>query len=214
MLHVYGDSWAKGAELTNSENPFAYHLSTMLKTTYINHGVEGASLGYILHNLISTVDKIEKNDMVVVIIPPDIRWYRITKEFLCCTLFLDDVEYKNSLNYLTIEWFIYHHNLFMCNIISLLKEKTNNFVLVHNYGKLIITDMFTNKIDKKYFLNDSSLTALLGGKEWDQNYSNSKSEDGPCLTLFQGKYFEGKKSHPNDLGHRKIAELIYEYFTK
>lgn len=214
MLHVYGDSWAAGAELNHNENPFAHYLANMLETNYTNNGLNGASLGYILHNLIESSDRIKKNDTVVVIIPPDIRWYRITSNYQCCTLFINNPEYKDLLKYLSIEWFIYHHNLFIYNIISLLKEKTRNFVLAHNYGKLVIHDMFTNKINKKHLLSELSLTALLGGIEWQHNYNDSKREDGPGPELFKGQYFQGKITHPNDLGHRKIAELIYEYFTK
>jgi hypothetical protein len=70
--------------------------------------------------------------------------------------------------------------------------------------------MFTNKIDRTYLLSERSLTALLGAPDWLENYSTSDRKDGPAPENFEGKYFEGKDTHPNDLGHRQIAKIIYD----
>lgn len=208
MLYVFGDSWAEGAELTDKEKPFAPYLAEMLNTPYSNLGMCGASLGHILQIVIATVDEISEDDTVVVVIPPDIRWYNIHENYSFNSLLIGMKEYDNTLS---IEWYIYHHNLFIYTIISMVTQKTKNLVLAHNYGKLIIHDWFTNKIDRSYLLNEQhSLTALLGANDWLENYSNTDRKDGPETENFVGKYFEGKLSHPNDLGHQLIAKMIYE----
>jgi hypothetical protein len=207
MLYVFGDSWAAGAELAIDEKPFAPYLAELLDTPYQNLGICAASLGHILQTVIKEVDDMQSDDTVVVIIPPDIRWYYINEDYSAGSLLIGMPEYDDSYN---IEWYIYHHSLFIYTIISLVTAKTKNLVLAHNYGKLFIPDMFTNKIDRTYLLSERSLTALLGAPDWLENYSTSDRKDGPVPENFEGKYFEGKDTHPNDLGHRQIAKIIYD----
>jgi lysophospholipase L1-like esterase len=82
---------------------------------------------------------------------------------------------------------------------------------MHNYGgEFIIDRRFKSLINVDNFLNiKKSLTTLLGGNDYYESW-NLKS-DGPT-TKIKGKsiYFEGNDVHPNELGHKKIAELIKE----
>tara|TARA_B110000503_G_scaffold96050_1_gene144514 strand:- start:292 stop:672 length:381 start_codon:yes stop_codon:yes gene_type:complete len=119
-------------------------------------------------------------------------------------------EYARFADALSTEWFIYHHNLFIYTIITMVTQKTKNLILAHNYGKLVIHEWFSDKIDKQYFLSENSLTALLGSTEWLGNYSKHDRKDGPETEHFSGIYFEGKLTHPNDLGHRQIAKILYD----
>jgi len=211
MLYVFGDSWAAGAELVDDEKPFAYYLAELLNSEHRNLGRNGASLGQILKHVITTVDNIRENDTVVVIIPPDIRWYTIDKHYSFNSLTIGMPEYVKLVDSLSMEWFIYHHNLFIYTIITMVTRMTKNLVLAHNYGKLVIHDWFTHKIDKQYFLSENnSLSALLDETEWLSNYSKHDRKDGPKSEQFFGIYFEGKLQHPNDLGHRQIANIIYD----
>ena len=210
MLYIFGDSWAEGAELTNEEKPFAHYLSTLLHSEYQNLGESGTSLGHILQKIITTVDNLDENDTVVVIIPPDIRWYTIDNQYSFKSLSIGNPQYARLADTLSVEWFIYHHNLFIYTIISMITQKTKNLVLAHNYGKLVIHEWFDNKIDRQYFLSENSLTVLLGSDEWLYNYTKHNRKDGPGPEQFFGKYFEGKFNHPNDLGHLQIAMIIYD----
>ena len=182
MLYVFGDSWAEGAELTDSEKPFAPYLAELLNTSYLNLGMCGASLGHILQTIIARVDQLQEDDTVVVIIPPDIRWYSIHENYSFNSLLIGMKEYDDTLS---IEWYIYHHNLFIYTIISMVTQKTKNLVLAHNYGKLIIHEWFTNKINKDYFLSEDSLTTLLGAEDWLENCNKHDRKDGPETENFQ-----------------------------
>ena len=208
MLYVFGDSWGYGSELTVSERPFAYSLSILLETDFLNYSQEGMSLGHITARVLSKIEKITSNDYVVVIVPPDVRWYHIDDEFEFESLSIDNSTYKAELQNYTLPWFIYHHSLFIYTICCALATKTNKFVLAHNYGKLIIDDRFATLINKDCFLSEKSLTDLLTGDTWELNYS--LEHDGPSSSVFTGKYFEGKICHPNGLGHIQIAKLLYK----
>ena len=165
---------------------------------------------HILQKIITTVDNLDENDTVVVIIPPDIRWYTIDNQYSFKSLSIGNPQYARLADTLSVEWFIYHHNLFIYTIISMITQKTKNLVLAHNYGKLVIHEWFDNKIDRQYFLSENSLTVLLGSDEWLYNYTKHNRKDGPGPEQFSGKYFEGKHNHPNDLGHLQIAMIIYD----
>ena len=207
MLYVFGDSWAEGAELEIDEKPFAPYLAELLDAPYENLGICAASLGHILHTVIKKVDNMQSDDTVVVIIPPDIRWYYINEGYVFGSLLMGMPDYDDTLS---IEWYIYHHNLFIYTIISMVTAKTKNLVLAHNYGELVMHEWFINKIDRSYLLSEHSLTTLLGSPDWLENYSKSDRKDGPEPENFTGKYFEGKITHPNDLGHQQIAKIIYD----
>lgn len=210
MLFVFGDSWAAGAELEDGEKPFAFYLASLLEQPRANLARHGMSLGHIMSVVLENVDKINETDYVVVIVPPDVRWYEIDDDFKFKSLSIHTSDYIKNYNH---AWFIYHHSLFIYTIYSAITSRTKNLILAHNYGKLVIPDTFSNLIDRNYFLSDYSLTHLLIddeiGDAWD-NYNFQ--QDGPWNDMFRGKYFEGKKQHPNHLGHKQIAKMLYKKF--
>ena len=75
MIFCFGDSWGAGAELKFNEHPFVHWVAKELGSNYKNFSKEGSSLGIILHTLVEQITAITKNDTVLVIIPPDARWY-------------------------------------------------------------------------------------------------------------------------------------------
>lgn len=212
MLHVFGGSWGYGSELKQHEKPFAYYLGLRLNEPVTNHAKEGRSLGHIFQNVLSNIDNIHKDDYVVVLIPPDVRWYTISDNFNFRSLSLSDKEYQKLIKYYNVPWFQYHHNLFIYNIITIVTSKTTKLIMAHDYGNLVIIDLFKNLIDKKYLLSELSLTKLLVGDDWKNNYN--LETDGPEDEIFKGKYFEGNINHPNQKGHMEIARLIYDKFNK
>lgn len=211
MLYVFGDSWAFGSELKPHEQPFAYHLSLWLSRPYENLSAEGMSLGAITAKVLANVDRMKHDDYVVVIIPPDVRWYTITDDYEVQSLALYDKSYRELIRHYNIPWFIYHHNLFIYTIITAVTRKTKNLILSHNYGgNLTILDTFKNLIEEKYLLSKSSLAKILSGFEWEDNYVLDK--DGPDANMFKGKHFEGTINHPNQSGHVEIARLLFDKF--
>jgi hypothetical protein len=111
-----------------------------------------------------------------------------------------------------IQWFIYHHSLFIFAIISMLRLKGCKFILCHNYGALELHPRYKSMIDcdNTFLDKNNSLTMLLTDRDWKDNYNRNFKWDGPAPSLFVGKYFEGNLFHPNQLGHERIAELLLE----
>jgi hypothetical protein len=207
----FGDSWGAGAELdSKTEFPFVYWLSHHYNCEYINYSKNGMSLGLVTKMLLDNSNIISSSDIVTVVIPPDIRWYTET-EGRWKTIGNFDGEWEKFMKTgKTSEWFIYHHNLFIINIIMVLRSIGCKFVLMHNYGRLEIR--YDNLIDDRYILSTKhSLTDMLNGDNaFAHQYDLEIGDDGPNAT-FKGKFFDGNLHHPNELGHKKIAELVIEY---
>ena len=75
MVYCFGDSWAAGAELARHQKSFVYWLANALDAKSVNYGRNGSSLGIILHTIVSKSQSITTDDVVIVIVPPDTRWY-------------------------------------------------------------------------------------------------------------------------------------------
>lgn len=215
-IYCFGDSWGYGAELNNpqvDEHPFVHWFAKTLNLPYENYSQEGASLGIILHRIALTLSKINQNDIVLIIVPPDVRWYDESKEKGFYTLMQWQTEdYMKSLNNKTIEWFKYHHLLFIYAIQKSLNDIGCYYIMAHNYGQLPLSDNYKFSIDYNKFLNSVDLTTLLSSNpcHWD---SYQLESDGPIASKgFHGEYFQGTVCHPNELGHKRIAEMFLQKY--
>jgi hypothetical protein len=212
----FGDSWAAGAELAHRQHPFVYWVAHEFGVQYVNYGKEGSSLGLILHAMVSNIVNLSKDDIVIVVIPPDTRWYDQNDQqgFYSIQNWQRD-DYFKFLNNKTLDWFIYHHALFVYTIQKLLNDIGCQYVMMHNYGQILDYKQYSLPIDFSKFLSAQSLTDLLSGHiiEWRGYPDHLPAEhrydqDGPPPEVFSGVYFQGCKQHPNELGHKKIAEII------
>jgi hypothetical protein len=219
-IYCFGDSWGAGAELNAGEHPFVHWTASTLNLPYENLSREGDSLGMILHTIVSSITKIDSDDIVLVIIPPDTRWYDENKEQGFYTLMnwqRDD--YFKFLNSKTLEWFKYHHAVFIYTIQKILDDIGCYYILAHNYGQIAETKKYNLSIDYNKFLSNTDLTSLLSGRTspW-KSYADHVpvehryDQDGPDGQNFTGIYFEGCYQHPNELGHQRIAELLIEKY--
>ena len=210
QLWTFGDSWAEGYNLTSTELSFTEFLHLEYKlSNYQKCGETGSSLGLILHTITTNLLEFKKDDFVVVIIPPDTRWYvKRYNEDMFRTLHRGMKDYEKYLRLMKLdnEWFKYHHNLFIYTIQKLLLDAEVKFVLAHNYGQIELLPEFEDKIDKNLFLDiNRSLTRFLGGKDPFETY-NEGLRDDPAMEF--GKYFIENDNHPNEAGHKLIAELL------
>jgi len=222
MLYCFGDSWGYGSELDLSyEVPFINVLAQKSNVEFINHSQQGSALGKITHTIFQTT--FQPDDFVVIVIPPDTRWYYENVHNGMSSLFLVSQEHlkdtgelhmKELMHHLdTIShkkiWFQYHTSLFIFSIQQYMESTSTNYLFVHNYGIINPYGVFDTLIKKDRFLDfNRSLTSLLTGVE---DYDIIKSnKDAPNPTIFVGEYFEGKGGHPNQKGHIRIGELIYD----
>jgi hypothetical protein len=202
-MYCFGDSWGAGAELNFSagEKPFAELISIKRSCQLKNFSQPGMPLGIIVREIARQAKKISSNDLVLVVIPPDSRWYTEWKT----------INYNKKNNFFkdkTHDWFEYHHQLFIFTICEILNKTKAEYLLMHNYGNFPLTQSryyFSNFYQEK-FLDTQSLTALLTGDT--DNKSPIDAELTQDAGSFYGPYFEGCETHPNQKGHEKIAELI------
>ena len=213
-IHCFGDSWAAGAELKSHEKPFVHWLADSLNLKYTNHGVSSSSLGIILKTIVKYLSRIDKGDIVTVIIPPDVRWYGQSGQrgFYSISMYdnTDHSEYYAFLQNKTTSWFIYHHALFIYSIQQLLKSRDCCYILAHNYGQLDKLNSTGFPIDFDAFLDvDNDLISLLIDNKhaWE---SYQLDNDGPMNLSDLSEYFYGCQAHPNEIGHKRIAELIQQ----
>jgi len=221
-VFCFGDSFGAGAELKKGEYPFVKWFSSELGLLFINYSVEGASLGIILHKLIVNHLKITKDDIVLVIIPPDSRWYDENEKdgFYSLSNYMKEDYYIKFLNKKTLEWFEYHHSLFIYTIQKILDDIGCYYCMAHNYGR-IGGKHYNLNIDYSKFLSETDLINLLASKpiEWDNYPHNIEPKehrfmyDGPpAIHDHDSPYLYGTLGHPNELGHKYIAKLFLEKY--
>lgn len=206
-VYTYGDSWGYGSMLKDGEIPFGQIIANKLNVRHSNQATPGNSLGFINFKIFEMNHLITENDIVLIVVPPDTRWYGMHEDgkFKTISTQIQDDEWYQVLGNKPLLWFQKHHNYFVFAIQELLKRKKCRFMFMCNYGELSPLREYKALIDKETMLSEKSLSELLTGSIV---YKLSKLFDGPSINEFSGKYFEGTLTHPNQLGHYRIAELI------
>ena len=217
MIYCFGDSWGKGEELDfdAGEKPFVHWVAKELGDEYINRSSGGGAFAVQCVNFFKCLDDIKEDDLILAIIPPDVRWYDEQNGDFCTVSMNQNQEkiakrYWEMLGNRTKEWFIYHQSLFMFSLQQACKERKLKLVMMHNYGDLRIHKSFKDLLNYDVILDkNKSLTYLLtdGVDDYKKTQFNFKN-DGPPREIFVGKYFEGTSMHPNELGHKEISNLI------
>lgn len=208
QVFVFGDSWAYGSELLAGEQPFVHWFAEAVGSPYKNYGVEGSSLAIILKTVVDNIFRVTKDSIVLVIVPPDVRWYSETLEKSFYTI-TDWDEYTRVAGNHSIDWFVYHHAMFIYTIQKLLADCECQYIMAHNYGTIDRLKNYNFPIDYDKFLSQQDLTSILSDKAntWHRLFHDPEAD------LFTGKYFEGCIHHPNLAGHKRIAELMLEKYN-
>lgn len=205
----FGDSWADGWGLDKSEKCLGQFVADHYECEHFKKGQSSNSLGQILYDFQNHSKQFFSQDLIIVIVPPDIRWYTEIKGRMA-SLHQPMKAWKKFIKGKSDLWFKYHHSLFIYTFYCISRDYNCNLIMAHNYGKLCITSEFDRLIPKNVFLNrEKSLTALLQHKEWSHNYD--MIHDGPSNPL-EGEYFIENDTHPNEKGHKKIADMIIEKY--
>ena len=257
-IYSYGDSWCRGTELTptgvdvEKRRHYTYWLSKSLNCPYEISAECGASFGKITHEVIKDLGKQKFNSktLVLIIIPPDVRWYDQggpDEEETFRDISSTDKDYIPLLGmYKGTYWFRWHWSLFLYTLHSMLNQKEIPFITMHNWGEMSedLLPVYEDLIDWNKHLSRKSLIQLLNEKkpkDWEPTVGEGsflikkfiertrkhfeyikKGLDPiphvgtvyPHQTDFIGKYFENMNSHPNELGHKKIAELLLNKLEK
>lgn len=220
-VFCFGDSNAAGAELQPHEHPFVHWFAEKTNAAYTNYGREGSSLGLILHSLVMNQSEITKDDVVLFVVPPDSRWYDENEEQGFYTLMnYQRDDYFKFLNNKTLEWFRYHHALFIYTAQKILNDIGCYYLMTHTYGQVDEYEKYHLAIDYSKFLSELSITNLLSTNAsviW-RSYpevlpkTHQLNQDGPHFYDKESPYFKGTYGHPNELGHKRLADLMFEKY--
>jgi len=204
MIWVFGDSWAEGWGLKENEKRFSDHFEGEVT----NKGVAASSMGHVTSHVLQASNDFKDGDSLIVIIPPDTRWYNIEKHYHTSSIFNGHPAQEVVLGiHSSREWYIYHHSLFIYTLINIAKDTGVKLVLAHNYGNLEIAPFFD--IPDSAFLDRSrSLTHLLLGIEvWEDNLRVDASS---AMHTVSHEYFIPGDNHPNEKGHKIIASMLVD----
>src|SRR6056300_383979 len=127
MIWVFGDSWAEGFGLKEGENRFSDYFHPVT-----NLGMSASSLGHITSIVLQASKDFREGDTMIVITPPDTRWYHIGPNYLTHSIFNGHPQQEKVLEIFdSPEWYIYHHSLFIYTLINIAKDKGMKICLAH-----------------------------------------------------------------------------------
>ena len=225
-VFCFGGSNATGYMLDwkSGEKPFVDHFAKSLNIESINYSENGSSLGIVLHRLVAHHTEISKDDLVLVMIPPDVRWYDENEEqgFYSLSNYMIEDYYHKFLNNKTLEWFRYHHSLFVYSIQKILDDIGCYYAMAHDYGDISEWKKYGLNIDFSKFLSDVDVSNLLSvnPQSWEiypdhiEPREHQFMYDGPNGHDTESPYIMPDNGHPSDLGHKKLAELFLEKYKK
>jgi len=216
-VFCFGDSWGAGEELDRPrERPFADHFADALGMSCVNFSRPQSSTGMILRTVVDNVSAIDPDDVVLIVCGPDVRWYDQDSEGRFVPLTLDSANARSFFAHKTLEWFEYHQALFIYSMQKLLSDRSCRYIMALNYGDMRQIMKYSFAIDTDKFVSTQDLTSILLGKPENQGvaWMMQLAEDGPSENIFSGPYFEGCRWHPNEHGHRRIAELFLQRYPR
>ena len=172
-IYSYGDSWCRGSELTDKDvdvenrRHYTYWISKSLNCPYEIVADCGASFGSIVQQVINDLQKFDSKSLVLIIVPPDVRWYdqdgRDDEEKFRDISSTDD-DYIPLLGvHKGTYWFRWHWSLFLYTLHSMLNQKEIPFITMHNWGKMSedLLPVYEDLIDWNKHLSQDSLSQLL-----------------------------------------------------
>jgi hypothetical protein len=222
LLVTFGDSWTFGSELDMPSNEnWTAQVSKMLDVEHVNMSTPASSIGHLTVQLFEFLKQHRDSKLIFMVGLSGTTRYlsysngknefvNITPEAVYATRNIkssgqppEHLPYMGELamyTYRLVEHVEYNRFLL-----------TQVMFLFQNYCKLNDIDLIffsyfdylepSDIVDKTY-LYPMSITKALTGSEYS------------LPDIRENEYFEGKLFHPNTKGHTKIAEIIYEFYTK
>jgi hypothetical protein len=219
-----GDSWAAGHGVSEHCR-YANLLADKYQAKIIDLSESGDSLGVVLWKFIKYLEnhQLTEQDLVLVTMPPDIRWYQWSKfsrpecDFNGMSISGNHDSYIQFLDGCNADtgWFKAHAGLFCTYIINHCKLHNIQILIQHNYGTLTdIPEPFATQLKQSVADYDHSMWNWLGLTEWQDNYADIHVDGPPGVPPPDNSYMLPNDNHPNQAGHSLIAEKLYEIFNQ
>ena len=214
MFYVFGDSWAEGYGLQKDEKNFSNWIEEFTGTKVANYGQAASSLGHITFDVLKHSTHFTNRDTLVVVTPPDVRWYEIKSPVQATSLFEGMTKYDEFLENKNVEWFTYHHSLFCMTLVNKALEKGMKVCLMRNFGNLNLWDFAKDVVEPNLLDKDNSLTEILTDKKYDLDTGlTSKGFKLEQLKEIQHPNFIPGDNHPNETGHKIIAKKVLDFLN-
>ena len=222
LLVTFGDSWTFGSELDKPyQENWTAQMSKMLDCGHVNMSVPASSIGHLTVQLFDFLKQHHDSKLIFMVGLSGTTRYlsycnaknefiNITPEAVYCTQNInpngkppEHLPHMGELSkqiYRLVEHVEYNRFLM-----------TQTMFLFQNYCKLNNIDLIffsyfdylePSDIIYKTKLYPISITKALTNRE----YSIPEIRDN--------EYFKDTLFHPNAMGHTKIAEILYEFYTK
>lgn len=215
----FGDSWAAGHGV-QSDQKYASQLAHKLGVPLIDYAESGSGMAQVLFTVLNKSPLFSAGDLLLVTIPPDVRWYRYTPDhdntdFTTLSFGQKELYYDflTSMNSKHPEFFGWHTGMYITYLINYCAQQGIHLLMQHNYGTLSdIPAVFDHQNYQNYLADaHTSMWEWLGIPAWDNNYDH-QAGDGPPLysELADSEYMLPGDNHPNALGHTLITEKLYE----
>jgi hypothetical protein len=219
-LWSFGDSWGVGWNLPEHHQNYSEILSEKLNMPLCNFSDPGVSLGEIAHKFVRKSDGISSDDLVLVTVPPDSRWYKASEHpvEVLKPIYSTDHDYQKfvELIHANTYWFTWHHSLFLSMIYYHAQRLGCHLVMQHNYGSLDLVPELEFVKESFADQNHSMTYWLIGSDVYQLEITDDGSEH--CAPAFQNfsesEYFLHEDNHPNQLGHQVIADKLYNLITQ
>jgi len=218
----FGDSWAAGFGI-DFKHSYAQHLANRLSVPCINYAEAGSGIGQVVFTLLEQSKQFAPNDLILITIPPDVRWYRYTPSHsdtdFTTLEFSHSDQYNKFLssmnNLMDPRFFAWHVGLFITYVVNFCERQGLHLLMQHNYGSLSgIPDVFDIQNYKNYIADpDSSMWDWLDIPAWTDNFDPGVGDGPPLYTELAGSespYMIPGDNHPNELGHKIIYRKLYE----
>ena len=208
MLVTFGDSWPAGAELKHYEKPFGEILSENLNCKFINQSIGASCIDSMLLQLQQFLEKSYDPGSRTCAVFFVTSYHRALLFDQPSNLPRSIYPMEDHADPTVKNYFKYVHS-----------DKLNRFRA--NLAILALQKICSEyKIDDKYLIGWLDPGFDYPGISKDKIFSATAAEilgvssDHECSTNSNHKYFYPNRDHPNQLGHKIIADWLLEKIKK
>ena len=227
LLVSFGDSWTFGSELDiPRERPWPVHLANALDAESLNMGTPASSIGHLVVQLFDFIKNHYDSDRRTIFavglsgLTRYLSYSNADQEFVNIT---PEAVYKTSnihlsgrppetvpqfnnyaqQTYRLVEDSVYNEFLACQAIFQFQQFCQYNEIdrIFFSYFDQLTPDNFGHVLYKD-LIYPTTITQALAGQEYS------------IPTIRTNEYFTGKLFHPNVLGHKRIAEILKEFYDQ
>jgi hypothetical protein len=228
LLVAFGDSWTFGSELHTPQcSSWPYLLANKLDAELINLGTPASSIGHLIVQLFQFINQIEnyKDYKIIFMVGLSGRsryltYFNELNEFANITPeavyrtgdikptgqppgdILEMLPYKgihyryvdseDYANFIVVQTLFSFQNFAKLNNIDSIYFSYFDYPDLSNYQAIVTTNLFY----------PTTITKALTGTEYS------------VPEVRENQYFQNKLFHPNEQGHKKIAEILLEFYER